>query len=109
MVDSTETPADSTSMTNAAVEKIAISYDNMNGAATLMFNSETAVLRSQKPASGIWYKNDKLRGKGNDITLTKEGKVIYEYPDDIQTTEAKNDERDTLNMTFNNSAGILKA
>lgn len=111
MVDSTPTDVNATSVTNAAGEKIDITYDNIKGSATVLYNGETVELPSQKPASGFWYKNDnyELRGKGNDLTLTKDGKVIYEHTDDVQTAEAKNDKGETLNMTFNNSDGTLKA
>lgn len=111
MVDSTSTDVNATSVTNAAGEKIGITYDNMNATATVTYKGETVVLPSQKPASGVWYKNDnyELRGKGNDLNLTKDGKVIYEHTDDVQTAEAKNDKGETLNMTFNNSEGTLKA
>ena len=36
-------------------------------------------LVGQKPASGIWYKNDQfeLRGKGDNVELTKDGKTIF--------------------------------
>lgn len=111
MVDATTTDANATSVTNAAGEKIDITYDNMNATATVMYNGETVVLPSQKPASGVWYKNDnyELRGKGNDLTLTKDGKVIYENTDEVEMVEAKNDKGETLNMTFNNSEGTVKA
>ena len=35
--------------------------------------------RDKKPASGIWYKNDhyELRGKGEEIELTKDGKTVF--------------------------------
>ncbi len=111
MVDSTSTDVNATSVTNAAGEKIDITYDNIKGTAMVMYNGETAELPSQKPASGVWYKNDnyELRGKGNDLTLTKDGKVIYENTDEVEMVEAKNDKGETLNMTFNNSEGTVKA
>ena len=58
-------------------KKLEFLFNNMAGTATLNFNNETIELISQKPASGIWYKNEQyeLRGKGNDITLKKDGKI----------------------------------
>ena len=111
VVDAAPVEDNATSVTNAAGEKIDITYDNMNGTATVMYNGETVVLPSQKPASGVWYKNDnyELRGKGNDLTLTKDGKVIYEHTDEVEMVEAKNDKGEKLNMTFNNTDGTVKA
>lgn len=41
---------------------------------------EQIELTGEKPASGIWYKNNhyELRGKGENLTLTKDGKVVFE-------------------------------
>ncbi|MFZ1847407.1 MAG: MliC family protein [Saprospiraceae bacterium] len=91
-------------------KKLEFLFNNMAGTATLNFNNETIELISQKPASGIWYKNEQyeLRGKGNDITLKKDGIVIFEHQDDIVSIEAKS-QKDVLNMTFNNTAGTVKA
>ena len=91
-------------------KKLELIFNNIAGTATLNFNSETIELISQKPASGIWYKNEQyeLRGKGNDITLKKDGIVIFEHQDDIVSIEAKS-QKDVLNMTFNNTAGTVKA
>lgn len=35
---------------------------------------------AQRAVSGIWYKNDhyELRGKGENLKLTKEGKTVFE-------------------------------
>ena len=40
---------------------------------------EELELAGQKPASGIWYKNDhyELRGKGENLELTKDGKTVF--------------------------------
>lgn len=37
-------------------------------------------LQGQTPGSGIWYKNDQyeLRGKGEEVKLTKDGEVVFE-------------------------------
>ena len=100
-----------TTSVNKYGEKLELLFNNMEGTATLNFNNETIELISQKPASGIWYKNEKyeLRGKGNDITLKKDGIVIFEHQDDIVSVEAKNDKGDVLTMTFNNTEGTVKA
>lgn len=41
---------------------------------------EQIELTGEKPASGIWYKNNhyELRGKGENLTLIKDGKVVFE-------------------------------
>lgn len=59
--------------------KIDMTFNNTNDTATLNFKGETIDLVGQKPASGIWYKNDhyELRGKGEDIELKKDGKLVY--------------------------------
>lgn len=46
---------------------------------TVMLNDDTIQLLDQKPASGLWYKNEhyELRGKGNIVELTKDGKTIF--------------------------------
>ena len=100
-----------TTLTSKDGKKIELLFNNAAGTVTLNFNNETTELISQKPASGIWYKNDlyELRGKGNDITLKKDGNVIFEHQDDVVSIEAKNDKGDVLNMTFNNTEGTVKA
>ncbi|AIM39046.1 hypothetical protein KO02_21930 [Sphingobacterium sp. ML3W] len=108
----TATPNDIATQSLADKEgnKLAMSFDNVKDIATITINGETAELVSQKPASGIWYKNDhyELRGKGNDIQLVKDGKVIFEHQDDKVEIEVKNDRGDVLNMTFNNTDGTVK-
>lgn len=56
-----------------------MTFNNTKNTATIVFNKETIELQGQKPASGIWYKNDhyELRGKGEEIELTKDGKVVF--------------------------------
>ena len=65
------------SSTDKDGKKLEMSFNNTKGTATLHFIGETIELLDQKPASGIWYKNDnfELTGKGNDIDLKKDGKV----------------------------------
>lgn len=60
-------------------KKLDVTFNNTKNTATLLFNGETIELEGQKPASGIWYKNDhyELRGKGNENELHKDGKLIF--------------------------------
>ncbi len=91
--------------------KIDLSFDNAKNIVTVKYKGEVVKLKGQKPASGIWYKNDnyELRGKGNDIQFKKEGKIIFEHEDEIVFVEAKSKKGDVLNLTFNNTQGTLKA
>lgn len=99
------------SSTDKDGKKLEMIFNNAEGTATLNFNGETIELVQQRAASGIWYNNEnyELRGKGNDIQLTKDGNVIFEHQDDKVNVEAKNDKGDVLNMTFNNTTGTVKA
>lgn len=99
------------SLTDEDGKKLELSFNNTKGTATLNFNGETIELIAQRAASGIWYKNEnyELRGKGNDIQLAKDGNVIFEHQDNKVQIEAKNDNGDVLNMTFNNTSGTVKA
>jgi len=56
-----------------------MTFNNTKNTATVVFNNETIELQGQKPASGIWYKNNhyELRGKGEEIELTKDGKTVF--------------------------------
>ncbi|WP_292009033.1 MliC family protein [Chryseobacterium sp.] len=56
-----------------------MSFNNTKNTATVVFEGETIDLKDQRPASGIWYKNDhyELRGKGEQVELTKDGKVVF--------------------------------
>lgn len=58
---------------------LTLSFNNTKNIVVLNFNGETIELKSQKPASGIWYKNDlyELRGKGKTVELTKDGKTVF--------------------------------
>lgn len=100
-----------TTITNKDDEKLYLLFNNENGTVTLNYNNETINLISQKPASGIWYNNEQyeLRGKGNNITLKKDGNIIFEHQDDVVSIEAKNDKGEVLNLTFNNTEGTVKA
>lgn len=73
-------------ITNKTGEKLELIFNNTKETATIMYNGETIELTGQKPASGIWYKNEmyELRGKGNEIELTKNGKTIFKsYEENI--------------------------
>ncbi|MCL2312238.1 MAG: MliC family protein [Firmicutes bacterium] len=61
-------------------EKIEIVFNNTRNIATVIFQNDTILLDGQKPASGIWYEKDgyELRGKGEEIKLTRNGKVVYQ-------------------------------
>lgn len=98
-------------LTNKDGKELKMNFNNTKGTATLNFKGETIEMNAEKAASGIWYKNDhyELRGKGNDIQLSKDGTVVFEHKDDIADIEAKNTKGDVLNMTFNNTEGTVKA
>lgn len=109
-VESSNDDIQITTSTNKDGEKLDISINNTKGTATLNFKGEVIELAQERAASGIWYKNDnyELRGKGNDIELKKDGKIIFEHFDDIVNIEAKS-QKDVLNLTFNNTEGTVKA
>jgi predicted DsbA family dithiol-disulfide isomerase/membrane-bound inhibitor of C-type lysozyme len=78
----TETVGDdvvTSSSTDKDGRKLELTFNNTKGTATLIFNGETIELHAQKAASGIWYKNDlyELRGKGDNVELTKDGKTVF--------------------------------
>lgn len=68
-----------TTLSDKDGKKLDVTFNNIKNTATLVFNGETIELEGQKPASGIWYKNDhyELRGKGNENELHKDGKLIF--------------------------------
>ena len=88
-----------------------LEFNNTKSTVIFKLNGETAELEAERSGSGIWYRNDEyeLRGKGNDLQLTKNGKIIFEHQDDIKYVEANNENNNVLNMTFNNSEGTVKA
>lgn len=92
-------------------KKLEMSFNNTKGTLTVNFNGETIEMAQERAASGIWYSNEnyELRGKGNDIELKKNGVVIFEHKDDIVQTSLKDKEGQTLNLTFNNTEGTVKA
>ena len=86
-------------------------FDNAKDIVTVEFKGEKAELPREKSASGIWYANDQyeLSGKGNDVQLKKDGKVIFEHTDQKVYIVAEDEKGNTLNMTFNNTQGTVKA
>lgn len=68
-----------TTATNAAGETMEMSYNNTKGEVTVYFKGEMIEMKSEKPASGIWYTNDQyeLRGKGEQVELKKDDKSIF--------------------------------
>ena len=100
----------STTSTDTDRKKLELTFNNAKGTTTLNFNGETIELIAQKSASGMWYKNDhyELRGKGNDIELKKDGKVVFTHMDNVVTKSLKNNEGQTLDMTFNNTTNEAK-
>ena len=112
-VDSSVTVGDDivkTSSTDKDGKKLVLTFNNTKGTTTVDFNGETIEMVAEKAASGIWYKNDhfELRGKGNDIELTKDGKVVFTHTDDIVSKTLKNKEGQTLDLTFNNTTNEAK-
>lgn len=68
---------------------VEMSFDNDKNEATIDFKGEKLVLKGQSPASGIWYKNDRyeLRGKGEELELTKDGKSVFKSSHSIMYGE----------------------
>lgn len=54
-------------------------FVNSKNTVTLYINNEVITLDGQRPASGMWYRNEEyeFRGKGEQVTLSKLGKVIF--------------------------------
>ncbi|RBP30800.1 membrane-bound inhibitor of C-type lysozyme [Oceanihabitans sediminis] len=114
VTETVETIADdivTTTTINKDGKKLEVVFNNTSGTATFDFEGETVTLEQEKSASGFWYKNDtyELRGKGNNIQLSKGDEVVFEHEDDIVETSLKDDKGQTLHMTFNNTEGTLKA
>lgn len=66
-------------ITNEKGNKLKMSFNNTKDVVILYYNGDTIELVGQKPASGMWYKNDKyeFRGKGENVVLTKNGKTLF--------------------------------
>ncbi len=57
-----------------------MTFNNTTNTVKIYLNGgEQIELDGQRPASGIWYKNDQyeLRGKGENLELTKDGAVVF--------------------------------
>lgn len=68
------------SLTNEDGQTLDMVFNNTTNTAKIYLDGgEQIDLQGQTPASGIWYKNDQyeLRGKGEEVELTKDGKVVF--------------------------------
>lgn len=68
------------SLKNKEGHTLDMTFNNTTNQAKVYLNGgEQIELEGQNPASGIWYKNDhyELRGKGENIELTKDGKTVF--------------------------------
>lgn len=99
------------SLTDKNGNELKMKFNNAKNIVTIEYGGEKAELAGKRAASGIWYANDQyeLRGKGNNITLKKDGETIFEHQDNIIAIQSKNGKGDVLNMTFNNTQGTVKA
>lgn len=77
-------PADSievvnTILKNKAGEELQLLVNNKDNQATVVFKGDSIKLDEKPAASGIWYSNAEyeLRGKGEQVELTKDGQVIF--------------------------------
>lgn len=69
-----------TSLKNKEGQTLDITFNNTTNLAKVYLNGGDEIeLVGQNPTSGIWYKNDhyELRGKGENVELTKDGKTIF--------------------------------
>ncbi|MFZ1497852.1 MAG: MliC family protein, partial [Saprospiraceae bacterium] len=83
------------SLKNKQGQTLDMTFNNTTNTAKIIFNGgEQIDLIGQQTGSGIWYKNEnyELTGKGNNLSLTKDGKVIFEHQDDVPTTDGTNNE-----------------
>lgn len=89
--------------------KLEMTFDDLNDKVIVVFNGEEIEMTGQKPASGIWYKNDnyELRGKGNDIELKKDGKTVFKHEDEIIKHSLKNEKGQSLELSFNNTTNTV--
>lgn len=68
------------SLTNKEGQTLDMVFNNTTNTAKIYLDGgEQIELQGQTPGSGIWYKNDQyeLRGKGENLELTKDGKIIF--------------------------------
>ena len=69
------------SLTNKEGQTLDMVFNNTTNTAKIYLDGgEQIELQGQTPGSGIWYKNDQyeLRGKGEEVKLTKDGEVVFE-------------------------------
>lgn len=69
-----------TSLKNSEGQTLDMTFNNSTNRAKIYLNGgEQIELVGQKPASGIWYKNDhyELRGKGGHVELAQDGKTVF--------------------------------
>ncbi|MDO6760475.1 MliC family protein [Tamlana sp. 2_MG-2023] len=57
-----------------------MTFNNTKGTVTIDFEGEITELKRERSGSGFWYKNNtyNLRGKGENMTLKKDGVVVFE-------------------------------
>ncbi|MCZ4244653.1 MliC family protein [Pedobacter punctiformis] len=93
------------SIINEDGSKLGMAFNNSKNTATVLLNGEEIELEGQKAASGIWYKNDhyELRGKGRDLELTKDDKVVFKHKDDVVESTVIDKTGKKLQMSFNNT------
>ena len=68
------------SITNKEGQTLDMVFNNTTNTAKIYLDGgEQIELQGQTPGSGIWYKNNQyeLRGKGEEVELTKDGKVVF--------------------------------
>lgn len=67
-------------MKNKEGETLDMTFNNTENTVKIYLNGgEQIDLKGERTASGIWYKNDtyELRGKGDDLELTKDGETVF--------------------------------
>ncbi|RQO30653.1 hypothetical protein DBR32_07925 [Taibaiella sp. KBW10] len=98
-------------VTSTAIDKngkrLEMTFNNTKDIALVALNGEKIELSGQKPASGILYKNNnyELSGKGAQVALKKDGKVIFESVSSIIYGEKH---LFVAAETQNCSAGVMK-
>lgn len=68
------------SLQNKSGQTLHMTFNNTtNQAKVYLDGGEQIELVGQTPASGVWYKNEQyeLRGKGDNVELTKDGEVVF--------------------------------
>lgn len=94
-------------LTNPDGSEIEITFNHDTELAMVNFNGETIELESQKPASGIWYKNDQyeLTGKGQNLELKKNGEIVFVHEGaEPIVTDYTNEDGTTLTLNVYNDA-----